>query len=182
MNSVILKSLFMVTFFRLAFFLFLCSCTLDDGQSDSFVPFLYQVEGLGYKFTVDAGACREIDYNRGNAAYCGIDTEIKAISRHINLLTLEILKPKNCNGKYHLIWDGKWQESIQRSIRIYLISEFPTCEATGEMESDTITVDLAKALSPSGQYGQSPFSIYIREHYNAKDYHCVGDCVLVNRS
>lgn len=172
----------MVSFFRLAFVLFLCSCTLDDGQSDSLVPFLYQVEGPGYKFTVDARAYREIDFNRGRAAFCGIDTEIKAISRRSNMLTLEILKPKNCNGTYQLLWDGKWQESNPRRIQIYLISEFPSCSATGEMVSETIAVDLAKALSPSGQYGQTPFSIYIREQCNARDYHCEGDCDLVNRS
>ncbi len=172
----------MVSFFRLAFVLFLCSCTLDDGQSDSFVPFLYQVEGQGYRFTVDARTYREIDFNRGRAAFCGIGIEIKGISRRSNMLTLEILKPKNCNGSYQLVWDGKWQESNPRRIQIYLISELPSCVATGEMVSDTITVDLAEALAPSGQYGQTPFSIYIREQCNARDYHCVGDCELIHRS
>jgi hypothetical protein len=172
----------MVSFFRLTFVLFLCSCTLDDGLPDSLGPFLYQVEGKGYKFTVDVRAYREIDFNRGRAAFCGIDTEIKGISRHSNMVTLEFLKPKNCNGTYQLVWDGKWQESNPRKIQIYLISEFPSCVATGEMVSDTIAVDLAKALALSGQYGQTPFSIYIREQCNARDYHCVGDCDLINRT
>jgi hypothetical protein len=171
----------MVTFFRFAFVLFLCGCTLDDGQSDSLVPFLYQIQGQGYKFTADPRAYREIDFNRGRAAFCGIETEIRRITRKGDLLTLEILKPKNCNGTYELVWDGKWQESNPRRIQIYLVSEFPSCTAGGERVSDTIEVDLAKALQPGGQYGQTPFSIYIREQCNARDYHCEGDCDLLNK-
>lgn len=165
----------MVSIFRFVLLALFCSCSL--GESDSNLNFadFYQVQGTGYRFTVDSGKYMRMDFNRKDPSLCQISLEIRGIKRSGNELTLQIERPKGCTGMYELIWDGYWQESSPRRMQLYLTGMFYTCSDGLETEIDEINLDLAKALRESPK---DLFTIYLREHCSYRDFNCVGNCDL----
>ena len=154
---------------------FLCSCTLGISETDLGLGDFYQVQGHGYKFTFDRVRYLQLDFNRKDPTLCQVNFEIKAITREGSELTLEIERPKGCNGIYELVWDGLWQETAPSRMQVYLTGLFSSCSPISETELDVIKVDLANSIreNPTGQ-----FSIYLREHYSFRDFNCVGNCNL----
>lgn len=159
-------------FFLLAF---LCSCSVGDPDANPGLANFYQVQGVGYRFTVDSGKYQRLDFNRKDPSLCQVGFEIKSIKRTGNELTLEIERPKGCNGTYDLVWDGNWQESSPRRMQVYLTGMFTSCSGGTGMELDVIKIDLAKALLEAPK---DLFTIYLREHCSFRDFICVGNCDL----
>lgn len=161
----------------LRFFLlvFLCSCSVGDQDANPSLDGFYQVQGVGYRFTVDSGKYQRMDFNRMDPSLCQVNFEIKSIKRTENELTLEIERPKGCTGIYDLVWDGRWQESSPRRMQLYLTGSFTSCSAGTETEMDVIKVDLAKALIEAPK---DLFTIYLRENCSFRDFNCVGNCDL----
>lgn len=165
----------MASVFRFFLFVFLCSCSVGDSDPTLGFANFYQVQGQGYRFTVDSGRYQRMDFNRKDTSLCQVNFEIKSIKRIGNELTLEIERPKGCTGTYDLVWDGRWQESSPRRMQVYLTGLFNTCSVSSETELDLIKVDLAKALR---QMPEDLFTIYLREHCSFRDFNCVGNCDL----
>ncbi len=165
----------MISFFRVALLVFLCSCSL--GESDPTLGFadFYQFQGIGYRFTVDSGKYQRLDFERKNPSFCQVSFEIRGIERVGSELTLQIERPKGCSGMYELVWDGRWQESSPRRMQMYLTSMFNTCSVGMESEIDILIIDLAKILPESHK---DLFTIYLREHCSYRDFNCVGNCDL----
>ncbi len=166
----------MTRVFRFLLLLFLCSCSV--GNEDPFGPGLnssFQVQGPGYRFTADPVKYQQLDFNRKDPSLCQVGFELKKITRNSTELTLEIVRPKGCNGIYELVWDGKWQESSPRRMQVYLTGIFNSCTPSSELETDVIQVDLAKALR---EKPTDLFTIYLREHCSFRDFNCVGNCNL----
>ena len=156
----------MTSAFRFLLLLFLCSCSLGDGDGDLGLGQYYNIQGPGYRFTADAGKYQQLDFNRKDPSLCQVGFEIKSIIRKGNELSLEIERPKGCNGTYELVWDGIWQESSPRRMQLYLTGLFTACGGGTETELDVIKVDLAKALLDSPG---DLFTIYLREHCSFRD-------------
>lgn len=165
----------MVSFFRFFLLVFLCSCSLGESDPTSGFADFYQVQGVGYRFTVDSGKYNRMDFNRKDPSLCQVSFEIRGIKRDGNELTLQIERPKGCSRMYELVWDGNWQESAPRRIQVYLTSMFNTCSVGSETEIDVLKVDLAKALQETPK---DLFTIYLREHCSYRDFNCVGNCNL----
>jgi hypothetical protein len=135
----------------------------------------YQIDGVGYRFIVDAAKFQRMDFDRNAASFCKVNFEIKGIKRVGNELTLEIERPKGCVGIYELVWDGVWQESSPRRMQIYLTGLFNSCIGGSETELQVIKVDLATALQ---DMPKDLFTIYLREQCSFRDFNCVGNCEL----
>jgi hypothetical protein len=135
----------------------------------------YNSSGPGYRFTVNSAKYQQLDFNRKDPSLCQINFEVKSIKRAQNELTLEIERPKGCNGIYELVWDGKWQESSPRRMQVYLKGEFNSCQISSEMQVDIVKIDLAKSL-PGAPVDL--FTIYLREYCSFRDFNCVGNCDL----
>lgn len=163
----------MVPVFRFLLLAFLCSCSLGESDADLGLGNSYQVQGVGYRFTVDAVKFQRLDFNRKDPSLCQVSFEIKSVKRVGNELTLGIERPKGCTGIYDLVWDGIWQESSPRRMQLYLTGMFTSCNAGYETELDVIKVDLAKALITDPK---DLFTIYLREHCSFRDFNCVGNC------
>lgn len=165
----------MVSVYRFLLLVFLCSCSV--GGEDPLRGFdgFYSSSGPGYRFTIDPVKYQQLDFNRKSTSLCQVGFEIKSIKRVGNELTLEIERPKGCNGIYELVWDGKWQESSPRRMQIYLTGDFNACTVGSEMQVDKVKVDLVKSLP------EAPvdlFTIYVREYCSFRDFNCVGNCDL----
>lgn len=165
----------MVSAFRFFLLLFLCSCSLGDADPTLGFSDFYQIQGPGYRFTVDPVKYQQLDFNRKDPSLCQVSFEIKSINRNESELTLEIERPKGCNGIYELVWDGRWQESAPRRMQIYLTGFFNSCSPASETEIDLVKVDLAKALRETPT---DLFTIYLREHCSFRDFNCAGNCRL----
>ena len=166
----------MVSVYRFLLLVFLCSCSVgeEDPAQGAFDGF-YSSIGSNYKFTLDPVQYQRLDFNRKDPSLCQVNFEIKSIKRTQNELTLEIERPKGCNGTYELVWDGKWQESSPRRMQVYLTGIFANCGPTVERQLDIVKIDLTKAVreAPSDL-----FTIYMREHCSFRDFNCVGNCDL----
>jgi hypothetical protein len=160
---------------RFLLLVFLFSCSVGDSDGDPGLEQYYNVQGPGYRFTVDTGQYQRLDFNRKDPSLCQVSFEIKSISRKGNELSLTIERPKGCDGIYELVWDGIWQESSPRRMQLYLTGLFTACAGGTETDLDVIKVDLAKALL--GAPGDL-FTIYLREHCSFRDFNCVGNCDL----
>lgn len=163
----------MIPVFRFLLLVFLCSCSVGESDADLGFSRPYQVQGVGYKFTMDAGKFQRLDFNRRDPSLCQVSFEIRSVKRSGNELTLEIERPKGCTGVYELVWDGIWQESFPRRMQMYLTGMFTSCNTGSETDVDVIKVDLAKALL---EEPKDLFTIYLREHCSFRDFNCVGDC------
>lgn len=165
----------MVSVYRFVLLAFLCSCSIGDSDPALGFSDFYQIQGPGYRFTVDSAKFQQLDFNRKDPSLCQTIFEIKSINRNASELTLEIERPKGCNGVYELVWDGKWQESSPRKMQVYLTGFFSTCSPGSETEIDVVKVDISKAIR------ETPidlFTIYLREHCSFRDFNCVGNCNL----
>ncbi len=166
----------MASVMRFFLFLFLCSCSVDSTDVDLGITSPYQVQGEGYLFTADPVKFQKLDFNRKDPSLCQIDFEVRRVKRDGNELTLEITRPKGCEGIYELVWDGTWQESSPKRMQIYLTAQFSSCVSSSETEVDVIRVDMSKALRIIESV--ESYSVYLREHCNFRDYHCEGHCDL----
>lgn len=173
--AVPMKTRIMSPVYRFLLLVFLCSCSVNDSDLTSDGSDNFQITGPGYRFIADAVRYNQLDFNRNDPSTCQISFEIKSIKRVDQELSLEILRPKGCNGIYDLVWDGKWQDSAPAQLQIYLTGSFNSCGSGTEKETDLVKVDLAKALP--GRPGSS-YSIYIREYCSFRDFNCVGNCEL----
>jgi len=165
----------MVSVYRFLLLVFLCSCSVGEEDPVGAFDRFYSSSGPGYRFTIDPVKYQQLDFNRKATSLCPISFEIKSIKRVRNELTLEIERPKGCNGIYELVWDGKWQESSPRRMQVYLTGVFNACTAGAEMQIDVVKVDLVKSLP------EAPvdlFTIYLREYCSFRDFNCVGNCDL----
>ena len=161
--------------FRFFLLLFLVSCSVGNSEGDLGLANSYQVQGQGYRFTVDAAKYQRLDFNRKDPSLCQASFELRGITRKGNELSLEIERPKGCAGTYELVWDGLWQESSPRRMQLYLTGLFTTCAEGSEAEVDVIKVDLDKALLGTSS---DLFTIYLREHCGFRDFNCEGNCEL----
>lgn len=165
----------MVSVYRFLLLVFLCSCSVgDENPSGGFGGF-YSSLGPGYKFTLDPVKYQRMDFNRKDPSVCQVNFELKKITRNGKELTLEIERPKGCNGTYELVWDGKWQESLPRRMQVYLTGLFNACSPGSETEVDVIKLDLEKSIREAPK---DLFTIYLREHCSFRDFNCVGNCDL----
>lgn len=162
--------------FRFLLLLFLCSCSVGESDADLGLGNFYQINGVGYRFTVDRAKFQQLDFERNAASFCKVNFEIKRIKRQGNELTLEIERPKSCTGTYDLVWDGLWQESSPRRMEVYLTGLFNSCTGSSEMVLDVIKVDLATAVQGEPK---DLFTIYLREHCSFRDFNCIGNCDLI---
>lgn len=170
-----MKNELMASVFRFFLLVFFCSCSVGDQDSPLNAVDLYQIQGPGYRFTLDPVKYRQLDFNRKDLSLCQVQFEIKGIKRSQGELALEIERPKGCNAVYELVWDGQWQESSPRRMQLYLTGIFTTCTPTTETEIDLIKIDLTKAIREAPT---DLFTIYLREHCSFRDFNCVGNCDL----
>lgn len=165
----------MVSVYRFLLLVFLCSCSVGEEDPSGAFDGLYSSIGPGYRFTIDPVKYQQLDFNRKATSLCPVSFGIKSIKRTQNELTLEIERPKGCNGIYELVWDGKWQESSPRRMQVYLTGVFNACTVGTEMQVDVVKIDLVKSIP------EAPvdlFTVYLREYCSFRDFNCVGNCDL----
>lgn len=130
-----------------------------------------------YTFIVDAEKYKDTELKRAKDDFCQVKTNISKVAREDNILIIEILKPKNCELKYEVIWDGLLLESypMQGAIFVHSITD-TNCNEGAEKETDTLVINLEEALKTLKKDIIENTNFTVRDACSLVDVNCSGNC------
>ncbi|AUP80958.1 hypothetical protein C1H87_20485 [Flavivirga eckloniae] len=164
--------------FTLTFFASLISCDKeeDDPQGKMGVKGIYKITENIYTLYADNEKFIEANDKRGQADFCQVKTEIHKVKRVNNILTIEIYRPKNCNVKYEIIWDGAIMESHPSQAYLYVHAIAENCNDLKEKELDILIIDLEKTIKDIDKNTLKEIYFTIKDSCSLTDVYCTEDC------
>lgn len=137
----------------------------------------YEVTEGDYTFFANSEKYKEADVKRGQENFCQVQTLISKVKREGNILTIEILKPINCQVSYEIIWDGEIRVSHPMESNLYVHALAEDCNAMlFGVETDALVVDLEDTFKDIDKDIMSNTSFTIKDACSFTDVQCIGDC------
>lgn len=176
-NNLSIQSLKFVSIFTLCFILYNCGSTNVDEEDKLQVNENYVVNENDYTFYANAEKYNDTSLKRGEDNLCQVETKISKVVREENILTIEILKPKNCQINYEIIWNGILELSLPMRGTIYVRAITDTnCNENAETESDTLVLKLEEAFKTLKKDMIENTNFIVRDACSLVDVYCVDNC------
>lgn len=160
----------------------LFSCDSEkEGDDDGFqLKENYEInEGL-YTFFANPEKYKDTDLKRGQDNLCQVETKISRVKREGNVLSIEILKPKDCEIEYEIIWDGVVLFSDPMQSAIYVRSLANNCNGEPDTETDILVVNLEETFKPLKKEIIDNAIIMVKDACSLVNIDCVGDCNVIS--
>ncbi|WP_308992461.1 hypothetical protein QLS71_000290 [Mariniflexile litorale] len=163
----------------LSIILFNCDSSKDSGEDKLQLKDNYEVTEGPYTFFANAEKYKDTDLKRGQDNFCQVETKISKVKREGNILTIEILKPKNCEIKYEIIWDGVVFFSNPMQSTIYVKALADNCNEDSDMEIDALVIKLEEAFKTLKKDMIDRTNFTVRDACSLVNIDCVDDCNVV---
>lgn len=155
------------------------SCDSNDVQDKPRLQDNYEVTEGDYTFFANPEKYDEADLKRGQDHFCQVETKISKVKRNGNMLTIEILKPKNCEVKYEIIWNGEVLYSDPMQSAIYVRALADGCNDGAEKEIDALVIKLEETLKNLDKNIIDKINFTVRDACSLVNIDCVEDCNVV---
>nr|WP_299386482.1 hypothetical protein [Allomuricauda sp.] len=166
-----LKTYALLGLVTLIIIIFLASCESEaDGLDGS-----YKVVTSTHTFYSDPVKYRLIHDRRANPDVCNVKTKISKVQRTGSIIKVTVQRPKNCDIKYEVIWDGLIAESFPAQAHLYVDAIGNACN--GDFDgTDVLEIDLKKSLRKVDDFFLENIVMYIKETCELKNFGCPKDC------
>ncbi|WP_157209228.1 hypothetical protein [Mariniflexile maritimum] len=156
--------------------LFNCDSSKDEVTDKLQIKDNYEVNEGPYTFFANAEKYKDTDLKRGQDNFCQVETKISKVKREGNVLTIEILKPKDCDVKYEIIWDGVLFFSNPMLSTIYVKALANDCDENSGTEIDALVIKLEEAFKTLKKDMIDKTNFTVRDACSLVNIDCTGDC------
>ncbi|MEZ4970425.1 MAG: hypothetical protein R2814_12370 [Flavobacteriaceae bacterium] len=139
----------------------------------------YKLQSGSYTFYASSEHYLQTNIKRGDEKFCQVETKISKISREGNILTLEIVKPIDCEVNYEIIWDGEIKESYPMQCNLFVYALPGNCNKMLFGASiETLVINIEEVLKDIDKSTLSDINFTIKDACSYRDVECTGDCAV----
>jgi hypothetical protein len=154
----------------------LFGCRNDKANAEPTPVEKYTVTSDLYTFHADSEKYQDVNVRRAQEDLCHFSWEILNVSREDNILVVEISRPKDCDVRYEIIWDGAIMESYPMMANIFLKAVSDNCIDQDDTITDELVIDLEDSFKDIPKSTLDNTDFMIRDVCSLTDVQCVDDC------
>ena len=164
-------------------FFTMVSCNSNSSNGDSDLKGTnYKVTTGDYTFYANKEKYTDLETLRGDESLCQIEIKVVKVKREGNILTIDVSKPKNCDVKFEIVWNGMVLESFPMQAHLYIHPTSNNCTDQEEKEVKVLTIDLEEVLKDLDASYIEDTNFTIKESCRLVDIICTGDCDVTIQS